>query len=470
MPIYKPRAYARMTVPIAGTAAQKTAMNATDDVVTVDFIPMRVTIISNDHNHADECHLTAPWKAAGVDPRFLADATVEVWLQHVDRGDGDVDLTREPQFIGIMTRPRRVGGEGQGMLIDLEFYDYTTLFLESKDFPNDGVPDYDQTLDDAWRRICDHTGRVNPDTGELDTTVRALRDRLELVGLDFFPVLGKAVAKRIAKLGKFPVKPSSNAWEVWQQVVGSMGLISFIRKDKCIVTTATDYYTSNNPPRFIWGKNVAKMSEQRDTKLAGTGIGITSFDPLTGTTLEALWPPVGDAALHRKRLSAKVGGDFDEVRRAESRHYYEYYGVTDPAVLLAIAKRAYEERSRQDVEGTILTYEMTVEDSVRGEEFDLLELASGDVVRIEFSPEDTEVLGQLTSDDQRISYLMGRGYSEGSARVLVANMKGFANLEPTFFVKAVRTTLDAMSGEGGTYETEISYLNRIHISGAATPR
>ncbi len=140
------------------------------------------------------------------------------------------------------------------------------------------------------------------------------------------------------------MKPDADAWAaIWQQCVGMCGLISFIRKDQCIVTTATDYYTSANPPRLIWGQNILRISEERDTRTAGAGVGITSFDPLTGTALEALWPPVGDASIRRKRLSAKKAGSPDAVRQSEAREYFAYPGVTDDATLLGTsAKRVYE--------------------------------------------------------------------------------------------------------------------------------
>ncbi len=343
---------------------------------------------------------------------------------------------------------------------------YTCLFLESKRFPASGVPALTDDLATAWRKICAATGTINAETDELQSSVMALADRLVFVGVDEPPVLGRAVAPRFKKLGRVQVKPEADAWAVWQQCIGMCGLISFIRLDQCIVTTATDYYTSTNPPRLVWGQNILRLSEERDARTAGTGIGITSFDPLTGTSLEALWPPVGDASIQRKRLTAKKAGSPDAVRQSEAREYFAYPGVTDPAVLLQIAQRVYEERSRQDFEATLTTCEMSV-DAMDGSTFDLLRLAAGDVLRVEVDRADTEWLGELGSDEARINYLVGAGYSEGVAKLITRTLDTERKLTPKYYVKRVSTRFET-SPEGGTFEVEINVCNRLDIDGNAS--
>lgn len=468
MALYYPRMFAKLTVPVAGTASEKKIQDGEDVTVDLPFIPRRASLESNDHNHADVLRIVADWRQAGVDPRLLSNATVEFYMG--DARDPNYYLPppkSDLRFVGVLTRPRRIGGEGQGLVVELEFLDYTTLFLEAKIFPDKGVPDFSQTLDQAWARICDNTGIPDPKTGEISPTVSKLRDRLVLKGgLVDPPVLGKAVSARFRKLGKVHVKPNSSAWEVWQQTVGMLGLISYISLDECIVTSATDYYTAENPPRLIWGKNIAQINEERDPSHVGTGVALTSFDPLTGTTLEALWPPVGSADLVHKKLSAKRAGNADEVRRGENRTYYAYPGVTDPSALLEIAKRAYEETSRQEMEGTLSTHEMRVEEDVTSEDFDLLTLRAGDVVRIELDENDKQALSSIGSEDDQIAYLLERGYTHSAAELIAKNVSTYAGLQPHFYVKRVHTTL-ATDDDGGTFEVEINYCNRIDVSGNA---
>jgi len=83
-----------------------------------------------------------------------------------------------------------------------------------------------------------------------------------------------------------------------------LGLISFIDVDRCVVTTATDYYSAMRPAVLVWGSNLARLSERRDIHFANKGIAVRSFDPITGRTIEALWPPQGQAT--SKRAGARV--------------------------------------------------------------------------------------------------------------------------------------------------------------------
>jgi hypothetical protein len=470
MPIYYPRMYAKLTVPVAGTAGEKKVQDGEDTTVSLPFIPRRAQLESNDHNHADSLRIVADWRQAGVDPRLLSNATCEFYMGNAKDPNFYLPPPRSDlRFVGVMTRPRRIGGEGQGLITELEFLDYTQFFLEAKIFPDSGVPDFTQDLEQAWARICDHTGVPDPTTGAISPTVGKLRNRLVLKGgLIDPPLLSKAVGARFARLGKVHVKPNSSAWDVWQQTVGMLGLISYIYLDECIVTSATDYYTAENPPRLVWGQNIDKINEERDPQHVGTGVGITSFDPLTGTTLEALWPPVGSQDLIHKKLSAKRAGNADEVRRGENRTYFAYPGVTNPDALVEIAKRAYEEMSRQEMEGTLATHEMSVSraEGIPEDQFDLLTLKAGDVVRIELDEQDKQALANIGTEEAQIAYLLERGYEHSAAELIAKNVSTYAGLQPHFYVKRVHTTL-ATDDDAGSFDVEINYCNRIDVSGNA---
>ena len=235
-----------------GSASDR-ACQATD-VQLISF-PIRIRRAfweSNDHQHADLLRLTAEWRDAGADPRLLSSATVQFYLGNADdKGSGRPGAS-SLRFIGTLVRPRRIAKESEGFVVELEFQDYTAFFLRAK-LPPAGVPDYSQSLSDAWARICDNTGYLDPGgSSTIISTVSALRDRLIPVGQlaqGDLPSLGSAAAPRFARLGaRVPAKPGADAWAVWQQCVGMCGLISFIRKDQCIVTLAQDYYSDRTRP------------------------------------------------------------------------------------------------------------------------------------------------------------------------------------------------------------------------------
>jgi len=440
-----------------GSASDRATQATDDQLISYPVRVRRAFWESNDHQHADVLRLTAEWRDAGADPRLLASATVQFYLGTADERGQWSPGAETLRFIGTLVRTRRIAHEGEGFSVELEFQDYTSFFLRAK-LPPDGVPDYSQSLSDAWTRICDNTGYLDPaGSSKIVSTVSALRDRLTPVGqlaASALPSLGGAAAPRFARLGaRVPVKPGADAWAVWQQCVGMCGLISFIKKDQCVVAVAQDYYSDHNPPRLVWGHNILEMSESRSADLAGKGIGVTSFDPLTNRTLESFYPPLGSAAQKR---AVSSGG-------AQSDHYemFPYTGITDQATLDGLARRIWEERSRQELEGQLATAEMFA-DTVSGDSFDLLTLGPGDALRVEFEEKDKEALRSIPTVEGRIAYLTARGYADGVAELIAKDADAFAGAAPEFCVK--RVTADFQTdGESGSFDLQLNYCSRIAI-------
>lgn len=451
MPLYRPRVLALLQVPV------KSDDGDLSDSVTLPVRVQSCRLSYNDHNRADTATLTLDWQDAGTDPRYIAGAIGKVYIGNADHYDvWEPDDERDLRFIGRMSKPSRHADEEGAMVVEVELLDYTSFFLLAKPFASDGVPGYDQTLDAAWRRICENVPGAE-----------GLADSIKLRGLDNFPLIGDAVAERFRKLKKVAVNSGSDAWAIWQQCVGMCGLVSFFELDTCIVTTVTDYYTAVDPPVLVWGRNISSVSEERNNDFDRKGVGITSFDPETGKTLEALWPPVGDKRVKGKRVAAKKRNDADALRQAEKRDYFQYSGITDPQKLLDLAKRVYEERARQEMTGTVRTAEMRLA-TVSGSDFDLLSLRSGDVLRVEFDAEDRQTIANLPSEQDRIDYLKGRGYSEDIAKIMARNVGDLTELDASFYVKGVDIEIES-DADGGSFSIEVQYCNRILLSGDAAP-
>jgi hypothetical protein len=452
--IWRPRMLANLTVPILGTREQRINQAKNTEALELTVRPKRIRLESNDHNEADRLTLTADWTECGVDPRILDDAVVTLWIGTADEfGDWTLS-TQNARFIGLARGISARRSADAAAEVELDCVDYTTLFLNAKPFGSSGIPDYTQRLDEAWQRICEQTPGAE-----------ALADAIVLEGLDEFPLLGKAVAERFRKLKQVPTKPETDAWAVWQQCCGMVGLISFMRLDKCVVTTATNYYTELNPSKLIWGRNLLEWSEHRDTDLAGKGVGLTSFDPISGTTIEAFYPPIGDDRVKRKKAGAKKlkGKDAAAMRQREDRDYFALPGVTNADVLADIAQRVWEERSRQELEGQAVTRDMWTETEDQSV-FDLLTLKAGDSVSVQIDPRENQILGALPTDGSRELYLTNRGYTEQVARLIVANMKEFTALGSTFHVRSVSTELET-DREGGSFSVSVNYINRIKVGG-----
>jgi hypothetical protein len=439
--LYRPRALLRLAVAVPGQT----------EPIAFEVPVVRARHVKNDHNHADTLDVTLDWADTGVDPRWIASAIGEYHLG-VANDAGAWEPTKDNRrFIGRLVEVSRIG-EGDSLHVEMTFHDYTSFFLLAKPVSTDAIPSYSDTLDQAWSRLC---GTV-PGALELD--------ELELRGLEETPVIGTAVAERFRKRGHLAVKPGLDAWAVWQQAVGMMGLISFFEADTCIVTTARDLYTSLNPPQIVYGRNLFSFSEHRNNDRVAKGVIVTSFDAVSGTAIEAAFNP---HAGNVKKLGAKGKKSKKPKFLDVSKEYdvFPYPGITDQTTLKALAERIYVERIRQELEGAATTKDFDVE-TASGVDFDLLSLGSGDAVEIRFlGDEDAAFVKKFDTQQQRSSYLQRIGYSPSVADIIAANVDKISSRSNLFHVKSVTTNLETTGDGGGSFSVELSYCNKIDVGG-----
>jgi len=461
--VYRPRAALTLTIPLRKGG---------------DLVPYTYTVpvqsfhlTANDHNHADTLSCSVDWIDAGVDPRWIAGAICEFYLGNAQE-DGTWDPNSEDlRFVGRLVKPAR-SCSGDKLTVSLEFHDYTSFFLLAKPLATAGVPLYTDDLAEAWARICgevpgaeqladnivfeglgDSTSEQSAAQKQATTSEQSTQPTPKNL-----PKLGDAVLPRFRKAGKLQVSPQNDAWSVWQQACGAAGLISYFRLDQCIVTTALDLYTAASPPRFIWGTNLLSFSEQRNNDFALRAVGLVSYNPGSGQTIEVIHDPLKKTI----KVGAKKakGGKPPKVKQDLSQvDFFQYPGVTDEEALRKIAERVYEERSRQAMEGSLSTVDMDAADA-DGHEFDLLTLQSGDTIEVRFlDTDDAEFVKRFEGTDERANYLMGKGYTSDVAQIIAANVDSYTDFTPLFYVKSVEIEGD-FSGDG-SFKISVNYINKI---------
>ncbi len=474
---FAPRMAVRMFVPAAGSPSARVAQEPTDEVFQFDLRPYKMSLVSNNYLQADECNFTCPYDEAGIDPRFLRSAEVYAYVYDEGKFEGDyLQDYRNCRFVGIVRSVDRQFSESTGKVLHVRALDYTTLFLEATSFPSDGIPPFTDTIQEAWDRICDNTGYWDMDQNELVSSVQNLKgDHLVGLGVDLSRRLGDAVPSRVAASGILQGNHAADAWAVWQNVVGSLGLISYIRNDRCIVTTATDYYTADDPPRFVWGQNILDFTESRDLgTLSNKHVAVRSYDPLGGKTLESLFPdPSSPLALRKKKLGASASRKASKTPRTLHTQDYEAFdlpfAVADQKTLDAIAERIWQERTRQELKGSLKTLEMSVATVQGASLFDLTTLAAGDQIQVEIERDALDQIQGLATVSERTLALLARGYQEQVAFFVAKNLDAVTSLLPQFLVHSCTIDIDAAgsAAQEGTYSMSIEYVNRLDVSGVA---
>ncbi len=497
-----PRVAVELNVPNVGTPAERNALEAVDDVTKLSIRPYKVRIEYNNHNAADECSIECSIDDAGIDPRFLRNAEVYVYMEDIGYSSGDIvpavgrgDLrTGNLRFLGIVTAVERMLSE-QSKHVVIRAQDYTCMFLAHKSgFSPRFQPHYSDTLASAWAKVCDGTGYVTFDKFPpgIVSTVAALRNRIVFEPPSLAALtLGSAVSPRVAlSNAAFPLPHAEgcDAWAVWQHIVGSLGLISFIRGSQCVVTTATDFYSGDDPPRMIWGLNIAEIHETRDQNaVSAKNICIYSFNPFTGSHLESFYQPKGDITpkgRSKKKLGVSALGTGVTVRAQDYEVFQCPMAISDQATLDRYTERVWHEHSRQELHGTLKTPVIAVwtnDDFAIGvttgnvsalppvpPSFSLLGLQAGDRIRIEIDQAVYTVIQAMPSLAMRIETLIQRGYRPDMAQFICKNLSALQSVSPEYQVHAVAIDYE-VADDAAKFEITIDYVNRVYLSGSAVP-
>jgi hypothetical protein len=445
-----------LNVPKFGTTGSKT------EFITIYPKVIEAKWTRNNHLVADELTVSVPWKFAGVDPRFIKQArcAFTMWDENFEA----LDQTKHLRFEGVCKKAtRKIGNNGWS--VDMTFHDYTTMFINMKPFPSDGMPEWSDTLQTAWEKICDHVGWRDPsDENKIVSSVTALRNRLRIIPPSFASkTLGGATHERFLKMAKPSPPHRCDAWAVWQYLCTMLGLVTFIRGTECFVMDTNELYTKENAPLAIFGQNITELEEEADTDVTKKGILLRSFDPVAGRVLEARYPLPGDERIKTKRsaVSLKSDGGAEITANEVSGEYdeFEYHHIVNQEALEAAAKMAYDQFSRQEMEGGFHTPLMRLPSFDGESSVDVLALKAGDAVRVVVDQQTLDVLATLGSVAEQYDYLVNvMQYDRGVAELIVANFDQTQINSPVFHVKSISVDF----GEE-KFNVEVKYHNVVNL-------
>ena len=501
--LYQPRAHVTLFTATLGTLEARISQANTNDTFRLEIDPTKVRLTSNSWREADEVEVTCTFDQAGLDVRALRSSEINVWIWDdlVDEGPNDTNS----RFLGIVTDISREFSESS-RTVTLKALDFTTLFLEMKPYFPQFLPPMTKTLSQAWQMVCRFTGLTDFSDLDQPTIISTVCDpdtaeganngqpRIPLVAwgdVSLDTTIGSGLPERIAALASLQQRTGTDAWTVWTEICANLGLITFIRGADCIVTAATDLFTTNDPPLMIYGQNVLTITERRDIHSIGhNNICVRSYDGLSGNTLESFFPPTNSPLAHRIRQKKVKPNTSKKGEAAAVSEGFDLFDtqlpITNQSSLDRLAEMIWFDRIRSQMTGTLTTREMRTGTTVASSDqatfaswagvpnqdqfFNLLNLQAGDNINIQIDDTALDTIQSLPTDELKILALVNRGYSESMAQAIVDNMQSITSpgFPSIFIVHGVTVELDVGSHDTeGTFMVSIEYINQLDLGGEA---
>lgn len=432
--ILYPRAACGIAVSLAGESNEVTSL----------VVPYEVGLHRRSHSQADTVEIELHGSAVPFDPRVIEGIFVTVFMGAVDSVDSEVNTEDYLRFVGYADEITPAWGE-EGTQVKLKARDLSAILRDFKPIPDDAKPKYSDTLADAITRLIN----AAPAASRADLT---LRQNDAVAGVQLSSVApARAQSKPIAL---------PRDWSLWQAIEYLCGLVSklvSVEFQEVVVRDPSPVFTGSGRARatFVFGAssegqtetNLLSVEQAKKFARQRKGVKVEAYDHATRARVEAVWP--ADEELPATRRPRRRGGAVlaDAVKRDV---YAAPAGISSPQQLEALARKIYEERSRQEIEGELVTPLWSN---------DYLGLKNADRVELRIHPALEAELQSSQDDSKKVALLRTRlGVEQEAAEALIraANRGAPTDL---WYCREITHTFRAE----GVSEHKVQFINLIEV-------
>lgn len=445
MGVYYPRARAILQVVFDGLGGP----DEDSEVHQIPVIPKSVRIHRNGYNDADEWDMTIDAGDLPVDPQLIRQGQVEIYLFDAGSMSNDPDIISR-EFAGM---DPQASYQGTAAALSRELDDEggkraKAAFVKGQPTITGIFDDFEMNLGEQneisirgkdltamfqgvqWKPNKDGSPRRIPVGKRLDKWAEDIIEQCfpggnspmkvvldEGVNASELPVVGRDETN--ANKYGIPVEEGTSYWDVLHKVVSRCAYVCHVQNlDFIISLPRQPDLASVQPVRLAWGANINTLKMSRHlAKDKVPQIVINSYDPSTRKNIQVAFPTVN---VVRAKKGSKKGKGVAEIpvgtMGAKTNEYMlvQVVGITDERILRRMAENMFQVMGRGERKYVITTSEMM---DMQQNPRPLLDLVSGDAVQVDFVGLDAATLGSK-SDEERVQYLVNRGYNAAVARVL----------------------------------------------------
>lgn len=436
--------------------------------VTVMQVSCRNVVVDrNDYTEADTFKARIDYKSFPFDPRCIRSCGIAVYMEDrkgLFKQTNSLNLIEPSEDNIIFQGFADEGGlefNDDTRTVMIEGRDFTSQFIDTKRLDTSPIPlskPIDEIITDLIQeQVATQEIVVENRTGE-DLPV------LSKLAPDFNPVTSVKNQKR-----------KETYWDIMQSILQRVGLIGFIEIDKFVITKPRNIYEKREIKQFIYGGNIKDLRFKRKLGRAKNyNVKLVSANLQKKTVLEALIP--------KEAISADFIADFGNVeitipqldkdgKKIDPPKVADYItfpvpNVNDKETLIRMAEDVYEEMSRQQIEGSLSTFEMEIPEEVENEvEFNTMpvlfsKMRNGTAIKIYLSQDELGEINSSSTWAQKRNFLFRRGYPLEVANSFAESLN---RINTALYVKSVKFELDQENG----FSMDIDFINFIDLDSSS---
>jgi hypothetical protein len=429
-------------------------------VVAKDF-----TINVGDHKTTDSFTAEIDYKNFPFDPRAIRSCAVVAYIQDMKsiyREDGSLNTIvpkdENAVFAGFVDTDE-VTLDDSNQIVRLEGRDFTALLIDQK-YDESGPIDQGRPIDQsitsflAKFKATQQLTVINKTGGTLPTLAQ------------YYPGFGQS---HLA--GQRNTGTHESYWDIISDMVHKAGLICYIHLSSLVITTPRNLYGTNSDIKFVYGQNIKMLTWKRKLgRLKNFNILVRSRSGKE--VIEAKIPeeatPEWCKSFGIQRAQAQVpvlkpDGSLDNTTLHPAPYVsFPIPNISNKDQLIRIGQTVYEDYSRQQLEGSLETYEMLGHSGADERDpsykvYDLTQLDIGQPLCIEIEKDDLAQISRLRTVGERRHHLEVRGYSPELAAIFAKTLGKFS---PRFYTKGYTLSLNQDTG----YKLKIEFINIIETT------
>jgi len=433
-----------------------------DEQYSMTILARTMTVEINDYTEADTFNCEFDYQSFPFDPRSIRSCGITIHMKdkkQVFDGNSPDRLVPEEKnivFQGFVDE-ESISFDDSNRTVRMEGRDFTSLFLDVKRTNTNPLP-----LTKPINKLIESLIQEQKATEEIlvDVRVDGELPTMSKLAPDFNPISATKNSKR-----------NESYWDFMQDILAKAGLIGYIELDKFVISKPRALYGREKMKQFVYGKNVSSLEFTRKLgRQKNFNVKVVSLDMGTKKLLEVLIPEDAKDSEFVERFGNKrvtleqLDKDGKKIEPPKGADFLTFRvpDIVDKDHLIVVGESIFEEISRQELEGSLTTFEMLIPEQIdqknrqRTNPIAFNQIRVGTPIQLYIEQPDIEAIGTLKKLAEKRKYLIKQGFNEKIAAGLADSVNKIAS---PFYTKSVTYILSQDNG----FQMDLKFINFIEL-------